>query len=169
MRAGKTATGLLEVSLHAPSKLEAQQWLRTIVSRQEIIRVQAECHAVLKKVQDVHERKLRQFSHQIEILTRSCEVWEEECADLALKVGQLESEASQLRSACQDMTSRHDECQKQNQVLEEEVREAQIKAAAFAAHEEENREEANAEVEAVLEECQELQRKCGKIRPASAR
>ena len=48
---------------------------------------------------------------------------------------------------------------KKMQVLEEEVREAQIKAAAFAAHEEENREEANAEVEAVLEECQELQRK----------
>jgi len=120
---------------------------------------QAECHAVLKKVQDVHERKVRQLSHRIEILSRSCEVWEEECAELALKVGQLESEASQLRSASQDLTSRYDASQKQNQVLEEEVREAQIKAAAFAAHEEENREEANAQVEAVLEECQELQRK----------
>jgi hypothetical protein len=153
-----SSTGLRELSLHAHSKLEAQQWLRTIVSRQEIIRVQSECHAVLKRVQDVHDRKQRQLSHQIEILSRSCEVWEDECDGLTRKIDQLEEEVSHLRSTCQDLTSNHDTCVAQKQALEEEVREAQIRVAAHAAHEEENREEANAQVEAVLEQCQELQR-----------
>lgn len=147
-----------ELSLHANSKLEAQQWLRTIVSRQEIIRVQSECHAVLKRMQDMHDRKQRQHSHQLEILSRSCEVWEDQCARLTDKVDQLEKEASCLRSDCQDLTSKHNICLAQKLALEEEVREAQIKVAAHAAHEEENREEANAQVEAVLQECQELQR-----------
>ena len=155
---GGSSTGLRELSLHAHSKLEAQQWLRTIVSHQEIIRVQSECHAVLKLVQDVHDRKQRQLSHQIEILSRSCEVWEDECAGLTCKIDQLEEEVSNLRSTCQNLTSKHGICVAQKQALEEEVREAQIRVAAHAAHEEENREEANAQVEAVLEQCQELQR-----------
>ena len=68
-----STAGLRELSLHANSKLEAQQWLRTLVSRQEIMRVQSECNAILKRAQEAHERKTRQQHHQIEILSRTSE------------------------------------------------------------------------------------------------
>ena len=69
MLSGKS--GLRELSLHAHSKLEAQQWLRALVARQEIIRVQTECNGILTRAQEAHEQKQRQLSQQIEILTRS--------------------------------------------------------------------------------------------------
>ena len=106
--------GLRELSLHAQSTFEAQQWLRTIVSRQEIIRVQNECSAILKRVQDVQERKNRQLCHQIEILTHTSETQHDTLEGLRLEITQWQSKYN-------DMRMKYENALQQAQALEEEV------------------------------------------------
>ena len=155
--------GLRELNLHSGSKVEAQQWLRAIVARQEVISVQKEFGAILKRMQEAHERKQRQLSHQIEILTRSSDAWEDECSSLSQQVDELQREVLRWQSTYADLNAKHDKSERQAQALEEEVRMQQVNAAARAedvqAQIEEAREEANAQVELLLEECQELQQK----------
>ena len=161
--------GLRELNLHGSSRLEAQMWLRAIVARQEVMRVQNDCSAILKRMQEAHDRIQRQLSHQIEIIMHASEAWEEECGSLSQKVEKLQLEVSRWQSTYADLHFKHEKSERQAQALEEEVRVQQVTAAARAeqveAQMEEAREEANAQVEVLLQECQELQQKIKSLPP----
>ena len=161
--------GLRELNLHGSSRLEAQMWLRAIVARQEVMRVQNDCSAILKRKQEAHDRIQRQLSHQIEIITHTSEAWEGECSSLLQKVEKLQLEVSRLQSTYADLHSKHEKSERQAQALEEEVRVQQVTAAARAEQVEvqleEARDEANAQVEVLLQECQELQQKIKGLPP----
>ena len=94
-----SGTGFRELNLYANSKDEAQQWLRTIVARQEVIHVQNECNMLLKRAQEAHDRTQHQQALQIEFLNRSAETlqeaWEGKCIALTEKVDALSAELSQ--------------------------------------------------------------------------
>lgn len=151
-------SGLRELRLHAHTRLEAQQWLRTIVSKQESLLVQTECTAILKRMQETHERKHRQLTHQIELLTRSSEVWEEECDHISRKMQEVCAETAAWQVRYQDLSSKFDRSEVKNHTLEEEVRVAQVSAAArvedIESEIDEVREEANTQMEEVLQKLQ---------------
>ena len=140
-----SGTGFRELNLYANSKDEAQQWLRSIVARQEVIYVQNKCNAQLKQAQEVHDRTQHQQALQIEFLNRSAETlqeaWEGKCIALTEKVDALSAELSQWSMKYDDLEETR---QREIRLLQEKIE--HLEQGARLAHERAREKEEEAEV-----------------------
>lgn len=145
MATNTSGTGFRELNLYANSKDEAQQWLRTIVARQEVIHVQNECNTLLKRAQEVHDRTQHQQALQIEFLNRSAETlqeaWEGKCIALTEKVDALSAELSQWSMKYDDL-----EETRQGEIRQLQEKVEHLEQDARLAHERAREKEEEAEV-----------------------